>query len=1216
MRNREETLGDEEAVEEGGERLSVLQDDDTCQPGRGLVALERAGGRRVTELLAAWEALAPRLPEGGKAARLLIQALKLAMAAMQKGVMAREGGGRSPTAKALAVAATLADLRMDAETIAAGLVRDAVERGALSHGAVEAALGEGVTRVLHDSQRVRRAPQRAEGLDDSSARALRQFCLAFHDPRAIIIELAVSLHTMRHLEDLPKWRQQMVSLETMQVWAPLAHALGTGPLMWELEDSAFQVLFPQSYQSMADWLQGHWPDGESAVEACAQKLETAVLEDEKIMELLEGVSVRGRCKSLYSTMKKLLKDGRSRHEVHDILGLRVIVTPKRKGLLDEDEARAVEACYLVREVAARLWEEVPERFKDYIAHPKKNNYQSLHLAVHVSKAKNAPTLELQIRTAEMDVLAVHGAAAHNAYKSGLTDPEQVKQLKTIMEAIKMTEMASTRFEKLGEISVDGGQGEEESTDTDHMFAMFDINGDGSISMEEVHTVMSEVAMETPYAPEDARELMALLDSNKDGSISASEFAEFRRQVRILQDLPGVDHQYWTELDDCLQHGTKSRNKKKIPLTQISTGSGQERSFEAKVDSGSMGDSSRNREDFSANKANFELRETEPTELMEVDNSIINGHMPTYFSQQEETVETYDESSSVNLTRSPDNLTTSVKINNGQVKYVDTNISLAAYAANESLANLENSVTVTSVDWESDLNILANDIEGGGRGNASLTSSYDNSRKYNSSSTSGSSSQSDNNGNTKTVKADSTSGVRLSLLRSPRPSQMLQPTLVQELELAREALSVPSYMLKKKEDKSKPEIEKLLKKAREMMTHRGKGLSQARELLQQLVKEHPINANLWVHYAQLERKTGNIVDARSRYEQSIRVFEYWQEGGAQFMRALQAWATLEVQDGKWDEASRLFKKALNIGQMVEGEERSMVLEAEVVGLHAWAVLEKRRGRWARCRELLMRAEGFQPGNAIVLHTRALLEKDAHNWGLARRYFRRAAKAGPLDAVCWQAWGVMEAELGNVKRMRELFHRGLEVDPKSIHTLQAWAHHEARINTSKSLQKARELFQRCLSFAPQAVYVWQSWAVMEQKAGNLDESRRLFEKGLEISPSDVACLQAYARLERQCGNRELAKNALTLALVTEPTNPAVLQQVGEIEEELGNLISAKELFVKAGVIDRNRSRKRRDMFQIRKGTERYNKVQKGESRRSSATGLKELEPIEKKLENLKL
>ena len=311
---------------------------------------------------------------------------------------------------------------MDAEVIAAGLLREIVETGYLIISEVEKVLGDEVGVLLKDCSRVKHMPSLLETLDDASVKAMRQYCLAFHDVLAVVVEVAARLDTMRYVQVLPKYRQQILALETMQIYAPLAHAMGTGKISHELEDLGFRVLFPDSYSYIGSWLKQHFADGNNVVKQCQDDLQKTLEEDPEMKSLIETVKISGRCKSKYSTMKKLLRDGRAPEEVFDVLGLRVILVPK-EGTSKEKCARA---CYRALEIATTLWEVVPGRLKDYIAKPKKNGYESLHLAVTLSNRGNWSSLmEIQIRTAEMDAMAEGGLASHSLYKGGLTDPEQV-----------------------------------------------------------------------------------------------------------------------------------------------------------------------------------------------------------------------------------------------------------------------------------------------------------------------------------------------------------------------------------------------------------------------------------------------------------------------------------------------------------------------------------------------------------------------------------------------------------------------------------------------------------------------------------------------------------------------------------------------------------------------------------------------------------------------
>lgn len=314
---------------------------------------------------------------------------------------------------------------MDAEVISAGILREVLEAGGLTIHEIRNQIGAATAHLLHESLRVKNIPSIIDVLDDDNAAALRKFCLTFYDIRALILNLALKLDMMRHLDYLPRYQQQILSLEVMKIYAPLAHAVGTNYLSLELEDLSFQYLFPYSYLYVDTWLRSHQTGGVSLIDIYKEELLHALKADPLLTELVDDISVKGRHKSRYSTMKKLLKDGRKPEDVYDVLGLRVILNPKPGDNASEAGERA---CYRTQQIIQSIWKEIPNRTKDYIARPKANGYKSLHMAVDVSDSgRTRPLMEIQIRTTEMDRLAVGGTASHSLYKAGLTDPEEVSE---------------------------------------------------------------------------------------------------------------------------------------------------------------------------------------------------------------------------------------------------------------------------------------------------------------------------------------------------------------------------------------------------------------------------------------------------------------------------------------------------------------------------------------------------------------------------------------------------------------------------------------------------------------------------------------------------------------------------------------------------------------------------------------------------------------------
>ncbi|CAK7323128.1 unnamed protein product, partial [Dovyalis caffra] len=500
-------------------------------------ALEQAGGKMVVELVGAFNELTERMNVlSTSSSRILFKALKLSIPILQNLPLSIDG--RSPLDKAWSLALLLADLQMDAEVISAGILTQLFEASSITIREVRDKIGSGTAHLLHESLRVKNIPSRIEVLDDDSASALRKFCLTYYDIRAVILDLAIKLDMMRHLGYLPRYQQQMLSLQVMKIYAPLAHAVGTNWLSLELEDLSFRYLFPCSYLYVDTWLRSHVTGGKPLIDVYVEELRQSLKADPVLVDMVEDVWVKGRYKSRYSTMKKLLKDGRKPEEVNDVLGLRVVLKPKSgEDVLELGE----KACYRTCEIVRSLWKEIPHRTKDYIARPKANGYRSLHMAVDVSdNGKTRPLMEIQIRTAEMDLLAVGGTASHSLYKGGLTDPEEAKRLKAIMMAA--AELAALRLKDLPSakgIEID---------QRDRIFQLLDKNGDGRISIEELMEVMEELG-----APgEDAREMMQLLDSNSDGSLSPDEFDTFQKQVEFMHNLEDRDHQYESMLNDKLQ----------------------------------------------------------------------------------------------------------------------------------------------------------------------------------------------------------------------------------------------------------------------------------------------------------------------------------------------------------------------------------------------------------------------------------------------------------------------------------------------------------------------------------------------------------------------------------------------------------------------------------------------------------------------------------------
>ncbi|EYU24099.1 hypothetical protein MIMGU_mgv1a004012mg [Erythranthe guttata] len=493
-----------------------------------VVALEQPGGKMVVELVGAFNELTGRMSHSSLvSSRLLFKVLKLSIPILHSlPLLPDEGGGG----------------------ISIYQLRDRIGSTGTAH-------------LIHESMRLKNISSKVvddDALDDETASALRKYCLTYYDVRAIILELVLKLDTIRHLHYLPRYKQQMISLHVIKIYAPLAHAVGINHLSLELEDLSFQYLFPHSYIYVDTWLRSHETGSKPLIEIFKDQLLRCLRSDHYLTEMVQDISVEGRYKSRYSTMKKLLRDGRKPEEVNDVLGLRVILSPR------PDIEHVEKACYRAREIIQSIWKEMPARSKDYIMHPKANGYKSLHMAVDISdNGGTRPLMEIQIRTAEMDMLAAGGTASHALFKAGLTDPQEAKRLKVIMMAA--AELAAVRLKDFPS-RTNHNKGHAEIDERNRVFLLLDKNGDGKISIEELMEVMEELGAQG----EDAREMMQLLDSNTDGSLSSDEFDLFQKQVDIMRNLELSDVQYKTMLNEKLQmedcNGlTQVHSEEQLPL---------------------------------------------------------------------------------------------------------------------------------------------------------------------------------------------------------------------------------------------------------------------------------------------------------------------------------------------------------------------------------------------------------------------------------------------------------------------------------------------------------------------------------------------------------------------------------------------------------------------------------------------------------------------------
>ncbi|MEL6349291.1 MAG: bifunctional (p)ppGpp synthetase/guanosine-3',5'-bis(diphosphate) 3'-pyrophosphohydrolase, partial [Myxococcota bacterium] len=315
----------------------------------------------------------------------------------------------------LAVAKILADLRMDIDTIATGLLHDTMEDCLTTRQEITAAFGEEVADMVDGVTKIGKLQFRSR--EEAQAENFRKLILAMsRDVRVILVKLADRLHNMRTMEHMKEDRRRAISRETMEIFAPIANRLGLSKVKSELEDLSFRYLHPDIHDALQEQMEQRAPDHADYIRRMMARLEQA-LNKQRL-----DARVTGRVKHLVSVYRKMQNKHLEFDQVHDLLAFRILV----------DEPHQ---CYTTLGIIHGLFPHVPKRLKDYIAHPKSNGYQSLHTVV---VSPEGHEVEIQIRTWEMHRVAEVGIAAHWRYKEGhlaLSREEVTKiaRLRTLFE---------------------------------------------------------------------------------------------------------------------------------------------------------------------------------------------------------------------------------------------------------------------------------------------------------------------------------------------------------------------------------------------------------------------------------------------------------------------------------------------------------------------------------------------------------------------------------------------------------------------------------------------------------------------------------------------------------------------------------------------------------------------------------------------------------------
>ncbi len=300
----------------------------------------------------------------------------------------------------LAVAALLADLHLDTDALAAALLHDVVEDTPIEAAQIREEFGTTVEKLVAGVTKLGRIKLHSQA--QVQAENIRKMLVAMaEDLRVVLIKLADRMHNMRTISALPEERQRRIAQETIDIYAPLAHRLGIWQMKAELEDLCFSVLDPDNYERVRQEVHLRRRQRVLVLEQACQQLAADLAEAGIRAEVV------GRPKNLTSIFRKMQQGGKTIREIYDLVALRVIC----------DDIRG---CYGSLGVVHALWKPIPGRFKDYIALPKPNMYQSLHTTVIGPHGK---PIEVQIRTQEMHRRAEYGIAAHWGYKEHSTPSE-------------------------------------------------------------------------------------------------------------------------------------------------------------------------------------------------------------------------------------------------------------------------------------------------------------------------------------------------------------------------------------------------------------------------------------------------------------------------------------------------------------------------------------------------------------------------------------------------------------------------------------------------------------------------------------------------------------------------------------------------------------------------------------------------------------------------